>query len=68
MRRRAALLLLVLWTALSGSGCAVIGVAGAAAGAAIGVTGAVVSSGVTVGGKVVGAAVDTVTPDDDEDD
>ena len=45
-------------------GCAVVTVAGAAAGAAISVTGAVVSTGVTVGGKVVGKAVDVVTPGD----
>lgn len=44
------------------SGCAVVTVAGAAAGAAVSVAGAVVSTGVTVTGKVVGAAVDVVTP------
>jgi hypothetical protein len=44
------------------SGCAVIGVAGAAAGAAISVTGAVVGSGVKVAGKVVEKTVDVVTP------
>ncbi len=43
-------------------GCAVVSVAGAAAGAAISVTGAVVSTGVSVTGKVVGKAIDAVTP------
>lgn len=43
-------------------GCAVVTVAGAAAGAAISVTGAVVSTGVQVAGKVIGKAVDVVTP------
>ena len=38
-------------------GCAVVTVAGAAAGAAIGVAGAVVSTGVTVAGKAVGAVM-----------
>lgn len=44
------------------SGCAVVTVAGAAAGAAISVTGAVVSSTVKVAGKVVEKTVDVVTP------
>lgn len=44
------------------SGCAVVSVAGAAAGAAISVAGAVVSTGITVTGKVVGAGIDVVTP------
>ena len=44
-------------------GCAVVTVAGAAAGAAISVTGAVVSAGVSVTGKVIGKAIDVVTPD-----
>jgi hypothetical protein len=43
-------------------GCAVVNVAGAAAGAAISVTGAVVSTGVEVGGKVVGKTIDVVAP------
>jgi hypothetical protein len=43
-------------------GCAVISVAGAAAGAAISVTGAVVSTGVKVTGKVVEKTIDAVTP------
>ncbi|AKJ30548.1 hypothetical protein [Caldimonas brevitalea] len=51
----------LLATALGG--CAVVSVAGAAAGAAISVTGAVVSTGVKVTGAVVEAAVS-----DDEDD
>jgi hypothetical protein len=44
-------------------GCAVVTVAGAAAGAAISVTGAVVSTGVKVTGKVIEKTVDAVTPD-----
>lgn len=44
------------------SGCAVVNVAGAAAGAAISVTGAVVSTGVKVTGKVVEKTIDAVTP------
>lgn len=43
-------------------GCAVIGVAGAAAGAAISVTGAVVSTGVKVTGKAIEKTIDVVTP------
>lgn len=46
------------------TGCAVVTVAGAAAGAAISVTGAVVSTGVKVTGKVIEAAI---PGDDDED-
>ena len=45
------------------SGCGVLDVAGAAAGAAISVTGAVVSTGVKVTGKVVEKTIDVVTPD-----
>ena len=45
------------------SGCAVVSVAGAAAGAAISVTGAVVSTGVKVTGKVIEKTIDVVTPD-----
>ena len=44
-------------------GCAVVNVAGAAAGAAISVTGAVVSTGVKVTGKVIEKTIDVVTPD-----
>ena len=44
------------------SGCAVVSVAGAAAGAAISVTGAVVSTTVSVTGKVIGKTIDVVTP------
>ena len=44
------------------SGCAVVSVAGAAAGAAISVTGAVVASTVSVTGKVIGKTIDVVTP------
>ena len=43
-------------------GCAVVSVAGAAAGAAISVTGAVVASTVSVTGKVIGKTIDVVTP------
>jgi len=46
------------------AGCAVVTVAGAAAGAAISVTGAVVSTGVKVTGKVVEKTIDAVTPGD----
>ena len=49
---------------LSLSGCAVVTVAGAAAGAAISVTGSVVSAGVKVTGKAIEAAI----PDGDDDD
>jgi hypothetical protein len=42
-------------------GCAVVSVAGAAAGAAISVTGAVVSTGVKVTGKVVEKTIDVAT-------
>jgi hypothetical protein len=51
--------------ALSLSGCGVMSVAGAAAGAAISVTGAVVSTGVKVTGKVVEKTIDVVTPSSD---
>jgi hypothetical protein len=47
-------------------GCAVVTVAGAAAGAAISVGGAVVSTGVKVTGKVVEKTIDAVTPDSDD--
>jgi hypothetical protein len=43
-------------------GCAVVSVAGAAAGAAISVTGAVVGAGVKVTGKVVEKAIDVAVP------
>ncbi len=45
-----------------GSACAVISVAGAAAGAAISVAGAVVSTTVKVTGKVVEKTINAVTP------
>lgn len=51
-----------LAVALAVSGCGVMSVAGAAAGAAISVTGAVVSTGVKVTGKVVEKTIDVVTP------
>lgn len=63
MRRWTPLLLTLL--ALSLPGCAVVSVAGAAAGAAISVGGAVISTGVSVTGKVVEKTIDAVTPDDD---
>jgi hypothetical protein len=44
------------------TGCAVVNVAGAAAGAAISVGGAVVSTGVQVTGKVIEKTIDVVTP------
>ena len=44
-------------------GCAVVTVAGAAAGAVISVVGAVVSTGVKVTGKVIEKTIDVVTPD-----
>ena len=55
-------LLLVPAALLPLSGCTVLSVAGAAAGAAISVTGAVVSTTVKVGGKVVEKTIDAVTP------
>lgn len=47
-------------------GCAVVTVAGAAAGAAISVGGAVVSTGVKVTGKVVEKTIDVVAGSGDE--
>lgn len=61
VRRRLATLGL-LAGALGVGGCAVIDVAGAAAGAAISVTGAVVSTGVSVTGKVIEKTIDVVVP------
>jgi len=60
-RSRAALLAAMLASACLG-GCAVVTVAGAAAGTAISVAGAVVSTGVKVTGKVIEKTVDIVTP------
>lgn len=51
---------MVLAAALSG--CGVMAVAGATAGAAISVAGAVVSTGVKVTGKVIEKTIDVVTP------
>jgi uncharacterized lipoprotein YbaY len=48
------------------SGCAVVSVAGAAAGAAISVTGAVVSTGISVTGKVIEKTVDAVAGGEEE--
>ncbi len=44
------------------TGCGVMAVAGATAGAAISVAGAVVSTGVKVTGKVIEKTIDVVTP------
>ena len=52
----------LLGAALLLPGCAVVTVAGAAAGAAVSVAGAVVSTGVKVTGKVVEKTIDLVTP------
>ena len=49
-------------TAATSSGCAVVSIAGAAAGAAISVGGAVVSTGVKVTGKVIEKTIDVVAP------
>jgi hypothetical protein len=57
------LLLPALVAPLTLGACAVVDVAGAAAGAAISVTGAVVSTTVKVTGKVVEKTIDAVTPD-----
>jgi hypothetical protein len=48
--------------AASLGGCAVVSIAGSAAGAAISVTGAVVSTTVKVTGKVIEKTIDLVTP------
>lgn len=56
-RLRPLLLLAALLPLLASGGCAVVSVAGAAAGAAISVTGAVVSTGVKVTGKVIEAVI-----------
>ena len=61
-RRRTQLLAAALMLASMLGGCAVVSVAGAAAGAAISVAGAVVSTGVKVTGKVIEKTVDVVTP------
>ena len=55
---------LLLCSLFALSGCAVVTVAGAAAGAAISIGGAVVSTGI----KVTGAVVEAAIGDDDEDD
>ena len=56
------LLTAVALTASCLSGCAVVAIAGATAGAAISVAGAVVSTGVKVTGKVIEKGIDVVTP------
>jgi hypothetical protein len=53
---------LLLCLGFSLSGCGVMAVAGATAGAAISVAGAVVSTGVKVTGKVIEKTIDVVTP------
>lgn len=60
--RTLAALLLASGLGVGMGGCAVVSVAGAAAGAAISVAGAVVSTGVTVTGKVVSKTIDVITP------
>jgi hypothetical protein len=55
-------LLLLLCMGFSVTGCGVMAVAGATAGAAISVAGAVVSTGVKVTGKVIEKTIDVVTP------
>jgi hypothetical protein len=47
------------------SGCAVVNLAGATAGAVIGVAGAVVGTGVRVGGKVIEKTIDVAVPSGD---
>lgn len=59
--------LTVALLACSLHGCAVVSVAGAAAGAAISVGGAVVTTGVKVTGAVIEAGVDAVSGDDEDD-
>ncbi|MDQ2779182.1 MAG: hypothetical protein M3Y32_06465 [Pseudomonadota bacterium] len=60
--RRLSLLLLSLSCAAT-SGCAVVSVAGAVAGAAIDVGGAVIGTTVRVTGKVIEKTIDLVMPD-----
>jgi hypothetical protein len=52
----------VLLIATALPGCAVVNIAGAAAGAAISVTGAVVGTTVKVAGKVVEKSIDIAVP------
>jgi len=52
----------VLLLGTAASGCAVVEIAGATAGAAISVAGSVVSTGVKVTGKVAEKAIDIATP------
>ncbi|MDE2402062.1 MAG: hypothetical protein KGL90_10390 [Burkholderiales bacterium] len=63
MTQRWPMLLSALCLAAALPGCAVVDVAGSAAGAAISVAGAVVSTGVSVTGKVVEKAIDVAVPD-----
>ncbi len=59
---RTVLVATLLVLAFAGSGCAVVSVAGAAAGAAISVGGAVVGTTVKVAGKVVEKTIDLAVP------
>ena len=59
---RAVLVASLLVVTLGHSGCAVVSVAGAAAGAAVSVGGAVVGSTVKVAGKVVEKTIDIAVP------
>lgn len=60
MKPAVALVALVA-AATTTSGCAVVGVAGAAVGAVISVGASVVSSGVEVTGKAIGAGIDAMS-------
>ncbi len=62
LRPRAGRILVLIALLTQLCACAVVTVAGAAAGAAVSVTGAVVSTGIKVGGKAVGVAIDAVSP------
>jgi hypothetical protein len=59
---RAVLVVLLVVLAMCQPGCAVVSVAGAAAGAAISVGGAVVGTTVKVAGKVVEKTIDLAVP------
>lgn len=66
MRRIALLVLVPALLVGLGGGCAVVSIAGAAAGAAIEVGGAVVGTTVRVTGKVIEKTIDIVTPSSPE--
>jgi hypothetical protein len=61
-RERAVLVAPLLLVAFAAPGCAIVSVAGAAAGAAVSVGGAVVGSTVKVAGKVVEKTIDVAVP------